>query len=174
MTSYVTPKKNAAYIFYVALVSQANRPAFQTNPTLAAGDVKVITDGVAKGNADTLPDVEPDADVSVRVQLSADEMNGDNVCVIFQDAAGAQWDDLFIGIQTTARQVDDLAYSAETMDSTVTLKQAMNIMLAALAGKSTGGGGETITFRDAADSKARITATVDSAGNRTAITTDGA
>ena len=154
------PKKNAAYTFYVALVSTANRPALQTNPTLASGDVKVITDGVAMGNADTLPDVEPDADVSVRVQLSADEMNGDSVCVIFQDAAGAEWDDLFVGIQTAALDV--------------TFEQAMNIMLAALAGKSTGGGGETITFRDAADSKARITATVDSAGNRTAITTDGA
>ena len=176
MTSYVTPKKNAAYIFYVALVSSANRPDFQTNPTLAAGDVKVSIDGGALNNLATLPDVQPDgATVPVRVQLSADEMNGDNIVVVFIDqTATSEWDDLFVGIQTTARQVDDLAYSAETMDSTVTLKQAVNIMLAALAGKSTGGGGETITFRDAADSKARITATVDSAGNRTAITTDGA
>src|SRR3972149_5969485 len=106
MTSYVTPKKNAAYIFYVGLVSSANRPDFQTN--LA-----------------TLPDVQPDgATVPVRVQLSADEMNGDNIVVVFIDqTATSEWDDLFVGIQTSARQVDDLAYSAETMDSTVTLKQ---------------------------------------------------
>src|SRR4030042_1375854 len=118
MTSYVTPKKGSAYIFYVGLVSSANRPDFQTNPTLAAGDAKVSIDGGALNNLATLPDVQPDSGIPVRVQLSADEMNGDNIVVVFSDAAGAEWDDLFIGIQTTARQVDDLAYSAETMDST--------------------------------------------------------
>ena len=47
------------------------------------------------------------------------------------------------------------------------------IMFAALSGKSTGGGTTTLTFRDSGDAKARITATVDENGNRTAMTLDG-
>jgi copper chaperone CopZ len=57
-------------------------------------------------------------------------------------------------------------------DGTYDLQEMLRIMFAALAGKSSGGGTSTITFRDAADSKNRISATVDSNGNRTAITLD--
>jgi len=58
-------------------------------------------------------------------------------------------------------------------DGTYDLQEMLRIMFAALAGKSAGGGTSTITFRDAADSKNRISATVDANGNRTAITVDG-
>jgi hypothetical protein len=61
----------------------------------------------------------------------------------------------------------------EVVEGTLTMRQAMRILLAALSGKSSGGGTVTLTFRDVADSKARITATVDTSGNRTAITRDG-
>lgn len=64
----------------------------------------------------------------------------------------------------------DLAAGIETG---LTPRQAIRLALAALAGKLSGAGTETEVFRNAvADSKARITATVDAAGNRTAITTD--
>lgn len=53
-----------------------------------------------------------------------------------------------------------------------TLQEAMRIAVAALAGKVSGGGTTTNTIRAADDSKARITATVDSSGNRTALTLD--
>jgi hypothetical protein len=62
----------------------------------------------------------------------------------------------------------------ETTETGITLRKAINIILAALAGKSSGGGTTTIKFRDQADGKDRVTATVDSDGNRTAITNDGA
>ena len=58
-------------------------------------------------------------------------------------------------------------------DGTYDLQEMLRIMFAALAGKSAGGGTATITFRDAADSKNRISATVDANGNRTAITVIG-
>ena len=58
-------------------------------------------------------------------------------------------------------------------DGTYDLQEMLRIMFAALAGKSAGGGTATITFRDAADSKNRISATVDANGNRTAITVVG-
>jgi hypothetical protein len=57
-------------------------------------------------------------------------------------------------------------------DGSYDLQDMIRIMFAALAGKSAGGGTSTITFRDVADSKNRISATVDSNGNRTAISLD--
>lgn len=51
------------------------------------------------------------------------------------------------------------------------LEETLKLCLAALAGKLTVSGG-TVTIRAADDSKARITATVDSNGNRTSITLD--
>lgn len=61
----------------------------------------------------------------------------------------------------------------EIVEGTLTERQLLRILLAALAGKSDGGGSPSINFRDLADSKNRISATVDASGNRTAITLDG-
>lgn len=61
----------------------------------------------------------------------------------------------------------------KVIEGTITFRQALRIFLSVLAGKSTGGGTVNLTFRDNADSKARITATVDANGNRTAMTLDG-
>jgi hypothetical protein len=58
-------------------------------------------------------------------------------------------------------------------DGTIDLQEGFRIMLAVLAGKSGGGGTSTIVFRDYADTKTRVSATVDSNGNRTAIILDG-
>jgi len=63
----------------------------------------------------------------------------------------------------------DLANGVET---SITLRQAARIMLAALAGKVDGAAGTTMHFRDQADGKNRITVTVDADGNRTALTFD--
>lgn len=112
MTTYVTPKKNAAYIVYVSLVSQANTKIMQANPTLAAADFNVSTDGGSLGALATTPTVTPASGKMVKISLSADEMNGDNVTVVCSDSSGAEWCDLVINIQTTARQIDDLAYPA--------------------------------------------------------------
>jgi len=59
------------------------------------------------------------------------------------------------------------------IEGTLTLKEVQSIMLAVLAGISTGGGTATIAFRDQADTKDRVSATVDATGNRTAIIVDG-
>lgn len=60
------------------------------------------------------------------------------------------------------------------VEGSLTLEQATRLMLSVLTGKSSGGGTTTVTFRDIADSKNRIVATVDDNGNRTAIgTRDG-
>jgi hypothetical protein len=59
----------------------------------------------------------------------------------------------------------------EDIESGLTLRQALRLVAAATAGKISGGGSSTVTIRNAvADGADRIVATVDSQGNRTAIT----
>jgi hypothetical protein len=110
MASYFPPKKNAAYRCFVSLISQSNTKIMQSNPTLASGDVRVSIDGGALANLTTLPAVTPASSKMVQVDLSSSEMNGDNITIVFSDAAGSEWCDLVINLQTTARQIDDLAY----------------------------------------------------------------
>lgn len=59
------------------------------------------------------------------------------------------------------------------VEGTLTTTQVFRIMLAALAGKMDGLAGTTVHARDQADTKNRITATVDANGNRTAVAVDG-
>lgn len=58
-------------------------------------------------------------------------------------------------------------------DGTFDLQEMMRIVFAVCCCKSNGGGTVTINFRDSGDGKNRVTATVDSDGNRTAVTLDG-
>ena len=108
MATVVPAKKGTAYIFYIGLASQADPRVLQANPTIAAGDVKVATDDGAPGNLVTLPVFDADFTKRVKVSLSAGEMNGDNITMIFSDIAGAEWCDLIVNIQTVANQIDDL------------------------------------------------------------------
>ena len=117
MATYVPAKKNTAYIFYVGLPSQSNALTLQANPTLAAGDVKVAIDDGAPANLATIPVVDADFTKRVKVSLSSDEMNGNNITVIFSDAAGAEWCDLIINIQTAANQIDDVKTTADAIET---------------------------------------------------------
>lgn len=119
MASYVTPKKNTAFITYVSLVSQADTRLVKSNATLATGDFKVSIDGGALANLATLPTVTPASGPMVKISLGTAEMNGDNITVVCSDASGAEWCDLVLNIQTSARQVDDLAFPATSGRSMV-------------------------------------------------------
>lgn len=59
---------------------------------------------------------------------------------------------------------------SEAIETGFSFKDAMRLMLSAMAGKVSGGGTNTIRIRDLADQKNRITATVDNNGNRTNVT----
>jgi len=61
---------------------------------------------------------------------------------------------------------------AEIMEGAVTAVQMMRGFASALMGKASGLEGTTAVYRDIGDTKARITATVDEDGNRTAVTRD--
>ncbi len=103
-----------AFEFCVGLVDRSNRPQFKGSPTIAAGDFMVSTDGGSFVNLATLPDVYPATSRSVRIRLSAGEMTGEKVVVIGVDQAGAEWDDIFIGItpEPVNRKADVAAYSS--------------------------------------------------------------
>ena len=105
---------------YQSLVSQADTKLFQSNPTLAAGDFKISIDGGAFANLATLPTVTPASGKAVKFSFSAAEMTGDNIIVMASDAAGAEWCDQMWCLQTTARQIDDLAYPTVSGRSTDT------------------------------------------------------
>jgi hypothetical protein len=57
-------------------------------------------------------------------------------------------------------------------DGSYDLQEMMRVIFAVCSGKSDGGGTATLHFRNSADNKNRVTATVDADGNRTAITLD--
>lgn len=86
------PAKNKQFVFYISLAQQSDPKVFQTNPTLAIGDVKVSTGGGSKDNIGTLPVVTPTGSDQVKVTLSAAEMNhNEGATVTFADATGDEW-----------------------------------------------------------------------------------
>jgi hypothetical protein len=74
------------------------------------------------------------------------------------------------GYTLSAAGVD--AILDEVVEGTTTMRQFLRLFASALLGKLSGGGTSTLAFRDVGDTKARITATVDENGNRTAVVTD--
>ncbi|RLC68883.1 MAG: hypothetical protein DRH97_01735, partial [Chloroflexi bacterium] len=75
---------------------------------------------------------------------------------------------------TTDGKVDGvpLAVLAGIVEGSVTVQEAISVLLALAAGKADGGETTTIHFRNQADTKDRITMTVDTVGDRTATVID--
>lgn len=67
---------------------------------------------------------------------------------------------------------DSILDSADAIETGLTMRGALRIITAALSGKLSGAGTTTVTIRNYGDTKNRITATVDTDGNRSAVTTD--
>lgn len=75
-------------------------------------------------------------------------------------------------IPTAAQNAAGLLDLAAGVETGLTLRQTLRLMAAVMVGKVSGAGTGTEVFRDVNDTKARVTATVDLDGNRTAITRD--
>jgi len=110
-------------------------------------------DGTAEMNASTIL-------VNVNAAITAAHVTTDADIAAIAGAIGAL-------VNLTADDVLD-----EVVEGTLTLRQIHRLLLSALAGLASGGGTPILTFRDIADTKDRITATVDKAGNRTAVIRD--
>ena len=73
-------------------------------------------------------------------------------------------------LESLSNEIAAKMATAENIEGTYTLKDAIRIILAFAAGKVSGGGTASIKFRSTGDDVDRIQATVDSSGNRTAVT----
>jgi hypothetical protein len=180
--------------FYVQLTKTADDTAYTT--ALSAGDLKISKAGGAEANTDgvathlgggcykyvaTATEVDTIGAGYVRIAQATCYGRMYPFQVVAFDPASATNLGLS-NVDTTVssrlatasyQDVDDILDAADSIETGVTIRGMFRLLLAALAGKISGGGTTTITIRNAvADSKARITATVDSSGNRTAITTD--
>jgi len=113
------PKKNTAFTFHTALVSQADTDIFKTSPTLAAGDITVSIDGGNYANIGTLPTQIQSSGV-LPVALTAAEMNGDVISVKFVDASGAEWQDQLVTIITDAYQISDIETLTDGIEADTT------------------------------------------------------
>lgn len=112
MASKNPPVKNEAYSFRIRLYAQSDNKK-KINPTIAAGDFKVSTDGGTYSNLTTTPSESPANSGWVLVSLSASEMNGDDIAIDWLDASGDEWWDNGINIHpVTNNQFDDLATAA--------------------------------------------------------------
>lgn len=75
-----------------------------------------------------------------------------------------------IGASELAASAVDEILDDTIGDSTVTVRQALKLLVATLGGKLAGAGTTTITIRNVADTADVVAATVDASGNRTAVT----
>jgi len=75
-------------------------------------------------------------------------------------------------VPTAAANATALLDASNGVETGYTLRQALKLILASLAGKLSGAATTSVSIRDVTDSKTRIAATVDSDGNRTAFTYD--
>jgi hypothetical protein len=111
-----------------------------------------------KAKTDNLP--SNPAAVGSAMTLADDAITAAKIAA---DAIGAS--------ELAADAVDEIL--DEIIEGTVTLRQALRIVLAFIAGKASGGGTTTVTFKDIGDTKSRIVMTVDTEGNRTGVVIDG-
>jgi hypothetical protein len=79
---------------------------------------------------------------------------------------------LIDALPTAAENAAALLDLANGIETSITPRQALRLILAASAGKLSGAATTTVTIRNVGDSKARITATVDADGNRSDVTVD--
>lgn len=100
------PRQNTPYTFSMSLVALVDPDNFISNPTIAAGDFRVSTDGGAFANLATLPVVEPAGSSLVKFDLSASEMTGAKVNLQGRDLLGGEWQDVDVFIDAPTGNVE--------------------------------------------------------------------
>lgn len=153
------PLMSAASSFAVSALSTSRLPANDTSP-LRTGAAVIRIDGVL-------------------VPYAIGVMGGstqDNTGMTPMTVAQAVWAAVaseFNYAGTMGKAINSAGtagdpWMGEILDG-MTAQDAMQVILSILAGKATGGGTGTITFRDLDDSKDAVVLTVDANGNRTAV-----
>jgi hypothetical protein len=147
-----------------ATISSRLASASYTAPLDAAGTRSAV--GLASANLDTQLTAIDDY---IDTEVAAIKAKTDNLPA--SPAAVGSAMTLTSGERTSI--ADAMLDESNGVETSITVRQAMRLSLAALAGKLAGAATTSVTIRNVGDTKTRITATVDANGNRTAVTTDG-
>lgn len=92
------PIKGVAYEFPpVELTDVFDPQFFLVNPTIEAGDFQISKDFGNLVNLNTLPIVDPPGSSSIKINLSATEMNADKIGVFGKDPT-EEWGDINMSI----------------------------------------------------------------------------
>lgn len=138
----------------------------EVQASLANGGFTDLIIDAIKAKTDNLPaDPADDSDIDAQLATIAGYLDTEIAAI------KAVTDTLTLG--AIADAVHDEVVDANNPANANSFREVINVMSAALAGKSSGGGTATIKFRDLGDTKDRVTATVTADGNRTAVTNDG-
>lgn len=169
------PRKNAAFRLLLALRDEAGD--LVTGWAGASAAATVSKDGGSYAATTNAP-TEIGSSGTGYLDLTSTEMNADGV-LIQVTATGAKAVVIALypeelgdyRVDKTGIVLDATALEAIEIADAINARQALNLLLAALAGEVSGAGTNTITIRDAGnDALTRITAAVDGLGNRTAVT----
>jgi hypothetical protein len=142
--------------------------------TLSTSDISDLASAVVAGIVSDLSDIKS-ATTQINSRVLVTQSQASDIYSLVSDLhsdvtnLSGVVSDLTSAVAALPTNVMDLTDGIET---SITLRQAIRLILAAEAGKLSGAATTTVTIRNVGDSKNRITATVDSDGNRTAVTTD--
>lgn len=146
----------------------------QADTTLLSDGVTLADDAITSAKFDestAYPLKSADTGATALARTGADsdtlETLSDEIAVI-DGIVDAILDNLNTGVALTAAGVD--AILDEVVVGTYTMRQILTVTASALAGKLSGGGTTTLTFRGINDASDVIVATVDANGNRSALT----
>jgi len=138
------------------------------------GRLDLLMDAV-KAKTDNLP-ADPADESNIIAEINANETKIDTLQTDVTAIKG------YVDTEVAAIKAvtDTLSLAAiadavhdEVTEGTTTLRQAVRLLLSHHAGKSSGGGTNTLVYRDVGDTKDRLTYTVDADGNRSAVVRDG-
>ena len=165
-------------------VDDTDFKTLETGLTIASTDVKLMKNGAASVNKNsgggthrvngnysfTFDATDTDTVGELKVSISvAGALLVEKTFWVYEEAV---FDALFAASATGVPATVGSAVWSTAVDGSTTAQESMRLMNSALAGKASGLGTTTAVFRDLADTKNRISATVDADGNRTAVTRD--
>lgn len=134
-----------------------------------AGAVGSVTGNVGGNLVGSIGSLATQAKAEVNAEADTALSDYDAPTKAELDAAQAA---IIAAVPTAAINAAGLLDLAAGVETGLTPRQALRLIVAALGGLCDGAATTTMHFRNQADTKNRITATVDASGNRTAITTD--
>ena len=171
----------AAGVTVLASVGTADASTAQTGDSFAIVNSGTYGNSALKTLVDDIP---TNAELASAVaNVSVDEIQATALADLFNTDSGTTYGSAVSGSVVSeiadnagglsAGDIGD-AVADEAYEGSVTLREAIRLILAVLTGKSSGGGTTTLVFRDIGDTKNRISCTVDANGNREDVgTRDG-